>query len=204
MGKVAEISEVDVSVLVPYARNAKKHGRDQVEKLKRSIEEFGFLSPCLIDRDMNIIAGHGRVLAAKELGMLEVPCVYVEGLTEEQRRAYILADNRLTELGGWDEELVVEELRDLFDSGFSVELTGFQFDDEPSVSESGAEGAEINSVAALPPSRVYIFSVSAFGTNSERFVEFALTEDEAERFIADVKENGGAGVEQRLREVLNV
>ena len=128
MGKVKEICEVNVADLVPYARNAKTHGPDQVSKIARSIEEFGFLSPCLIDREKNIIAGHGRVLAAKELGLKKVPCVYVEGLTEEQRRAYILADNRLTELGGWDMDAVTIELEELDALGFDITLTGFRDD----------------------------------------------------------------------------
>lgn len=132
MAKIAEVREVSLSSLVPYERNAKIHGPEQVEKLKASIKEFGFLSPCLIDREYNIIAGHGRVRAARELGMETVPCVFVEGLSEEQRRAYILADNRLTELGEWDMELVDIELAELGEMGFNVELTGFSVDiDDP-------------------------------------------------------------------------
>lgn len=110
MAKIAEVQEVSLTLLVPYERNAKIHGLDQIEKLKDSIREFGFISPCLIDRKYNIIAGHGRTQAAKELGMETVPCVFVDGLTEAQRKAYILADNRLTELGEWDMDLVQMEL----------------------------------------------------------------------------------------------
>lgn len=130
MAKIAEVQKVSLSKLVPYERNAKIHGPEQVEKLKASIEEFGFLSPCLIDRDFNIIAGHGRVMAARELGMEAVPCVFVDGLTDEQRRAYILADNRLTELGEWDMDMVNVELSDLDEMGFDVSLTGFDFENE--------------------------------------------------------------------------
>lgn len=126
MAKIAEVQEVSRTKLKPYERNAKKHSSEQVEKIARSIKEFGFLSPCLIDRDFNIIAGHGRVMAAETLGMETVPCVFVEGLTEEQRRAYILADNRLTELGGWDDELVEAELRALQEVGFDIDVTGFE------------------------------------------------------------------------------
>lgn len=129
MAKTTKMVEVAVSELVPYEKNAKIHGEAQLEKLKASIEEFGFLSPCLIDRQNRIIAGHGRVMAAKELGLKAVPCVYIEGLTEEQRRAYILADNRLGELGDWDMDLVSAELQDLKDSGFDIDLTGFDIDD---------------------------------------------------------------------------
>ena len=125
MAKTAKMQEVSLSKLVPYERNAKIHGNFQIQKLKASIEEFGFLTPCLIDRDFNIIAGHGRVMAAKELGMTKVPCVFVEGLTDEQRRAYILADNRLGDLGEWDMEMVTSELVSLKDADFDVTLTGF-------------------------------------------------------------------------------
>lgn len=129
MGKIEKIQDVDVEKLVPYAKNAKIHGKRQLEKLKDSISEFGFLTPCLIDQDFNIIAGHGRVMAAKELNIKKVPCVFIEGLSDHQRRAYILADNRLGELGEWDMELVAEELSQLVDDGFNIDLTGFSIDD---------------------------------------------------------------------------
>ena len=130
MAKIADVQEVSLEKLRPYERNAKKHGAGQIEKLKASIMEFGFLTPCLIDSDYNRIAGHGRVMAAKELGIETVPCVFIEGLTEEQRRAYILADNRLGELGEWDMELVLDELTELDELGFDVELTGFDMPEE--------------------------------------------------------------------------
>ena len=129
MGSIEKIADVDVRKLIPYAKNAKIHGKKQLEKLKKSIEEFGFLTPCLIDKDFNIIAGHGRVMAAKELNIKKVPCVFVEGLSEEQRRAYILADNRLGELGEWDMDLVAQELNALSEGGFDIDLTGFSIDD---------------------------------------------------------------------------
>lgn len=125
MGRIAEICEVDASKLVPYERNAKVHSDAQVEKIAASIKEFGFIAPCIIDRDLNIIAGHGRVLAAKKLGMKKVPCVYAEGLTEEQRRAYILADNKLAELALWDMDTLSIELEDLDALGFDITLAGF-------------------------------------------------------------------------------
>ena len=130
MAKITDVQEVSLEKLRPYERNAKKHGAGQVEELKASIMEFGFLTPCLIDSDYNLIAGHGRVMAAKELGIETVPCVFIEGLTEEQRRAYILADNRLGELGEWDMELVLDELTELDDLGFDIELTGFEMPEE--------------------------------------------------------------------------
>ena len=126
MGKIAEVQEVTLTKLIPYVNNAKIHSDDQVTKLASSIREFGFLNPVLIDRDFNIIAGHGRVMAAKKLEMDSVPCVFVEGLTEAQRKAYILADNRLGELAEWDMTLVNMELEALDDMDFDVSLTGFE------------------------------------------------------------------------------
>ena len=150
MAKIAKVQEVALTKLKPYEKNAKIHGQEQVEKLKASIEEFGFLTPCLIDADFNLIAGHGRVMAAKQLGMEKVPCVFIEGLSEAQRRAYILADNRLGELGTWDMDLVTDELFFLDDEDFVVELTGFDlpegsatwFEDRERYDTSREEGNE--------------------------------------------------------------
>lgn len=130
MAKTTKMVEVAVELLKPYAKNAKKHGAEQIELLKKSIQEFGFITPCLIDEDFNIIAGHGRVEASKQLGMKKVPCVFVNGLTDEQRRAYIIADNRLTELGDWDMDIVRSELSELNDLDFDVSVTGFDYDME--------------------------------------------------------------------------
>lgn len=129
MAKIDGVQEVSLELLKPYENNAKIHSETQVKQIADSISEFGFLNPCLIDKDYNIIAGHGRVMAAKLLGMETVPCIFVEGLTEAQRRAYILADNRLTELGEWDFDKVQLELRELADMNFDVELTGFELED---------------------------------------------------------------------------
>lgn len=129
MAKIDGVQEISIDLLKPYENNAKIHGAEQVSQIAESIKEFGFISPCLIDRDYNIIAGHGRLMAAQKLGMEKVPCVFVEGLTETQRKAYILADNRLTELGEWDTVMVSEELSKLKDDGFDIDLTGFDIDD---------------------------------------------------------------------------
>jgi len=119
------MESVDIDKLVGYARNARTHSKEQILQLRSSLREFGFVTPCLIDSDYNIIAGHGRVLAAKAEGLTEIPCVFVEHLTEAQKRAYILADNRLALSAGWDEELLALEFADLKNLGFDLELTGF-------------------------------------------------------------------------------
>ena len=127
MGKLGAKQVVKISDLKPYERNARTHSEEQVGQIAKSIEEFGFINPVLIDAEKNVIAGHGRIMAAQKLGMTEVPCLYVEGLTDEQRRAFILAENRLTELGDWDMGTVADEIKSLVEGGFDVSLTGFDF-----------------------------------------------------------------------------
>lgn len=126
MGKITEVQEVPVSKLIPYVNNAKIHSEEQVTKIASSIREFGFVNPILIDKDFNVIAGHGRLMAAKKLDMENVPCLFIEGLSEAQRKAYILADNRLGELAEWDMNLVESELSALKDMDFDIDLTGFE------------------------------------------------------------------------------
>lgn len=126
MGEIKQIKNVDIAKLIPYINNAKQHPESQVTKLASSIREFGFVNPVLIDKDFNIIAGHGRVMAAKVLNLKQIPCVYVEGLTEAQRKAYILADNKLGEFAEWDMNLVGLELGELSEMDFDIDLTGFE------------------------------------------------------------------------------
>lgn len=118
-----------VDSLIPYVRNARQHSAEQIAQLRASLREFGFVAPLLIDSEGNVLAGHGRLMAAKAEGMNEVPCVLVEHLTEPQRRAYILTDNRLAEQVAWDMELVSLELQELKEAGFDFELTGFDAGD---------------------------------------------------------------------------
>ena len=114
MADISEIKQVDIGKLKPYENNAKIHGEKQINKLAESIKEFGFISPVLIDKDFTIIAGHGRTQAAKQAGLKKLPCVFVEGLSEEQKKAYILADNRLSEIDArWDLDLVAAEIESL-------------------------------------------------------------------------------------------
>lgn len=135
MAKIDKVQEVAIEKLLPYGKNAKIHSEAQVEQIAKSIKEFGFISPCLVDKDLNVIAGHGRIEACKKLGVKKIPCVFVEGLTEEQRIAYTLIDNKLTMNTGFDFELLSGELDkvinlDMTDFGFtSVELDGF-FDED--------------------------------------------------------------------------
>ncbi len=120
---VFELRNVDD--LIPYARNARTHSPEQVQKLAGSIKEFGFLNPVVISEDGGILAGHGRVMAAQKLGIKQVPCIIESHLTETQRKAYILADNRLALDAGWDEEMLALELGDLLNNNFNKDIIGF-------------------------------------------------------------------------------
>ena len=129
MQTTERFEKVDIDRLIPYARNARTHSKEQILQLRSSLREFGFVNPIIVDKDLNIIAGHGRVLAAKAEGVTKVPCVFAEHLTDAQKRAYILADNRLALNAGWDEQLLALEFGELKDLGFDLELTGFGLDE---------------------------------------------------------------------------
>lgn len=130
MGKhTTEMKMVSTSKLIPYVNNARTHSQEQVNKLRGSLREFGFINPVIIDADYNVIAGHGRLMAAKEEGIEEVPCVLVDYLSEAQKKAYILADNRYAQDAGWDEELLRLEIESLEGMDFDVSLTGFNEDE---------------------------------------------------------------------------
>ena len=124
-----EMKLVKLEKLIPYVNNARTHSPEQISKLRSSLREFGFINPVIIDKDFNIIAGHGRVLAAKAEGIDEVPCVLVDYLTEAQKKAYIIADNRMAMDAGWDEELLKVELEALEGADFDLALTGFDEDE---------------------------------------------------------------------------
>ena len=111
--------------LIPYARNSRTHSEAQVAKIAASIREFGFLNPIITDGANGIVAGHGRVLAAQKLGLESLPCIEAGHLTDAQRRAYVIADNRLALDAGWDNELLRVELQDLDGQGFDLSITGF-------------------------------------------------------------------------------
>ena len=125
MTTTTEFQLVDIDKLVPYANNARTHNKEQILKLRSSLREFGFVNPVIIDKAYNVLAGHGRIEAAKEEGITEVPCVYADHLTEAQKKAYILADNRMALDAGWDEELLSVEMQELQELGFDLSMTGF-------------------------------------------------------------------------------
>ena len=137
-----------ITDLKPYAHNPKTHPEEQVDKIARSIEEFGFLVPILIDADNSIIAGHGRILAAKKLGLTEIPTIQVDHLTEAQIRAYRIADNRLTE-SAWDLEMLESEIAILEDMDFDIDLTGFDDIELGELFPADPEPEDFDAVAAM-------------------------------------------------------
>ena len=133
---------VSIDKLVPYVNNARTHSKEQIAKLRGSLREFGFINPVIIDKDYGIIAGHGRVLAAKEENMDQVPCVLVDYLTAAQKKAYILADNRFAMDAGWDEEMLRVEIESLQGEDFDISLTGFDEKELADLFGAGSDAKE--------------------------------------------------------------
>lgn len=137
-----EMQLVPIAKLVPYVNNARTHSPEQITKLRSSLREFGFINPVIIDREFNVIAGHGRILAAKEEGIREVPCVFADHLTEAQKKAYIIADNRMAMDAGWNEELLRVEIESLQGMDFDPLLTGFDEKELAALFDDGMEAKE--------------------------------------------------------------
>ena len=148
----SEMKLVPIAKLVPYANNARTHSPEQINKLRGSLREFGFVSPVIIDKDYGILAGHGRVAAARAEGMENVPCVFVDHLTEAQKKAYILADNRFALDAGWDEDMLRVEMEALQGMDFDISLTGFdetEIADLLSLDDGEAQEDDFDEDAAL-------------------------------------------------------
>ena len=124
-----QIETQPIDALIPYARNSRTHSEEQIAQIAASIREFGFTNPVLIDAEGGIIAGHGRVMGARKLGLAEVPCIRLGHLTDAQKRAYVIADNKLAMNAGWDEEMLRLELADLQAMEYDLDLTGFMGDE---------------------------------------------------------------------------
>ena len=136
-----KIEQVKLDALIPYARNSRTHSDAQVAQIAASIKEFGFTNPVLIDETGSIIAGHGRVMAARKLAIADIPSIRLTHLTDAQKKAYVIADNKLALNAGWDDEMLAVELTDLKDMGFDLDLTGFSTDEiEALLAPVGTEG----------------------------------------------------------------
>ena len=142
MNTTTEMQLVPVEKLIPYINNARTHSDEQIKKLRSSLREFGFINPVIIDRNFNVIAGHGRILAAKAENISEVPCVFVDYLNEAQKKAYILADNRMAMDAGWDEELLKIEIESLQAEDFDLSLTGFGEKELASIFDSDTDAKD--------------------------------------------------------------
>lgn len=155
MKTTTEMQLISTEKLIPYVNNARTHSTEQINKLRSSLREFGFINPVIIDRGFNVIAGHGRIEAAKAEGISEVPCVFADHLTEAQKKAYILADNRMAMDAGWDEELLRVEIEALQAESFDVGLTGFDESEIADLFETDSEvkddGFDVDAELEKPP-----------------------------------------------------
>ena len=145
-----KIEQIPTADLIPYARNTRTHSPEQVAQIAGSIREFGFTNPVLIDAENGIIAGHGRVMAAGKLGLAKVPCIRLAHLTETQKRAYIIADNKLALNAGWDEEMLALELGELREADFDLGLLGFSDDEIGAFDVDEADMPELSSEDKQP------------------------------------------------------
>lgn len=195
------IEYLPINALTPYEKNARKHQTVDVDAIVASIEEFGFDDPIGVWGEQNIIVeGHGRLLAAKKLGIESVPVIRLDHLTDEQRRAYALAHNRTAELSEWDD--VVKELELAGIKEIDMSLFGFDMENVP-VADDDEEEEEENPTSVLPESRVYVFAVSAFGTNSETFFETVLDQDHADILLDRISKNPANEILAKLVEAVN-
>ena len=155
MKTTTEMQLISTEKLIPYVNNARTHSAEQINKLRSSLREFGFINPVIIDRGFNVIAGHGRIEAAKAEGIPEVPCVFADYLTDAQKKAYILADNRMAMDAGWDEELLRVEIEALQAESFDVGLTGFDESEIANLFETDSEvkddGFDVDAELEKPP-----------------------------------------------------
>ncbi len=142
MKTTTEMQLVSVDKLIPYVNNARTHSPEQINKLRSSLREFGFVNPIIVDKDYGVIAGHGRLMAAKAEGITEVPCVFADHLTEAQKKAYILADNRMAMDAGWDEELLRVEIEALQLADFDLAMTGFDEKELSALFDDGNDAKE--------------------------------------------------------------
>ena len=150
---------VKTDSLIPYARNSRTHSEQQISKIAASIKEFGFLNPVIIDGANGIVAGHGRVMAAQKLGLPELPVIEASHLSDAQRRAYVIADNRLALDAGWDEEMLKVEFAELETLGFDLELTGFAQFELANLFDDG--------VREPPESKTQEIDVDGFGSDHQ-------------------------------------
>ena len=188
-----------INELKPYEKNPRKND-SAVDAVAESIKEFGFKNPVIIDKDGVIVAGHTRLKAAKKLGLEEVPTIMADDLSEEQVKAFRLADNKTAELAGWDFDLLSEELTEIT----GLDMSGFGFDDGSVEEEKYSTQEEQTDATETPESRAIIAAVSVFGEKQELFVVRKIDDELAERILEklsdETAEKIGGGIEKILEE----
>ena len=187
------IVQRDRTSLKPYENNPRTHSEAQIDRLVRSLKEFGFTNPVLIDKNLNVVAGHGRLLAAEILNLEKIPTISLEHLTEDQRKAYVIADNQLALASGWDDDLLQSELAALADAGFDLTVLGWG-DDLPDF----AEDPDYSALDDLEDDNDW-----ADGVKKAIQIEFRSEDyEEAKALVADARKNG-VYVGMKLIEVLS-
>ena len=181
--KMHEYSLVAVDSLREYPQNARTHDERQVQQIADSISEFGFTNPLLVDGEGGLVAGHGRLMAAKLLGITEVPAITLKGLTDVQRRAYVIADNKLALNAGWDYDILQQELRGLEALDFDIELTGFSMDEFQlsGVDYGVLDGENVDD------------ELDAMASNVKKAIQIEFEGDDYEEALALVKKYRDAG-----------
>lgn len=198
-----QIEQVAISELIPYARNSRTHSDEQVAQIAASIKEFGWTNPILIDGESGIIAGHGRLLAARKLGMKEVPVIQLSGMTDTQKRAYIIADNKLALNAGWDDELLKLEIEEVNLEDFEIELIGFSKDELNNL--IGAQDVnELDGMPGLPSGDREPFQQMTFTLHDEQAEQVKRALDVAKDmgdFFGSSNENSNGNALSRVCEI---
>jgi ParB-like chromosome segregation protein Spo0J len=186
------VEQISVADLIPFAKNSRTHSDAQVAQIAGSIREFGFTNPILIDEQNGVIAGHGRLLAARKLNLDDVPCIRLEGLTDAQKRAYVIADNKIALNAGWDDKLLALELKELGDLGVSNDLTGFTSEEIAALS--------MDDIAEATEDR-YTHKVETpkYEPSSEKpSIESLCNREKVEKLLADIKSSNLSEEEKRF------
>jgi ParB-like chromosome segregation protein Spo0J len=195
-GRKMEIVEKDIGEVFPYENNPRKN-ESAIEPVAKSLKEFGWRQPIVIDKNNVIIVGHTRWEAAQMLGLKKVPCLVASDLTEEQANAYRLADNKTNEFASWDAQALIEEL-----SKCTIDMEQFGFDDGSIEEEKYSEEIEKRQTSEEPTSRIIVASISIFGKDSQVFAIKPLDEEESEKLLEDLTEDTAAEICEKIHGVL--
>lgn len=187
--------------LVPYAKNSRTHSEEQIEKIAKSMQRFGFTNPILVDSKDGIIAGHGRLMAANKIGLAEIPVIVLDHLTDEERRAYIIADNRLAEDAGWDRDILADELADLRDEDFDLSVIGFSEDELSELLTDDVEEAGMPDLAAGERQTMQQMTFTLAGDQVEVIKEALEVAKGMGEFVDTGNENSNGNALARMAEM---